>query len=322
MNRTALSFALVVVVVGVSGSAFAQTFEQRLEHLRNARKQQTVQAQSNDRVYESNISVKTRFNSIIRSVKLDGVDARTATKWWSQVTGISLVVNWDALEIYGVDPEAPVDFDLEYIPANRMLALMFQQIAPDVQLNFEVTPWYVQVQTREEANQKTIVRIYDINDLLMEIPNFTNAPDFDLQSALDNAGTGGGGGGSRSGGGGGGGNNGIFDTEDEDKEEVTMSKQERGEMIASLIRDTIEPEIWQFYGGEHASIRYLDGKLVINAPAYVHAQIGVPVRMPVATVSGGDGGAPSGRAYTTNKRRGVGGVSPLHRGVAGINTED
>jgi hypothetical protein len=54
------------------------------------------------------------------------------------------------------------------------------------------------------------------------------------------------------------------------------TKNESGQSIAEMIRNTIEPDIWQENGGLYASARYYDGRLIVNAPLYVHRQIGIP----------------------------------------------
>jgi hypothetical protein len=120
--------------------------------------------------------------------------------------------------------------------------------------------------------------VYDVSDIVMRLPNFTNAPSFDLNEALSNTSSGGSG---NSGGGGGGSSGGIFtDDNEDDGEDEDSTKAERGESIAELIRETIEPDIWQENGGAYASVRFYDGRLIVNAPMYVHRQIGMP------TVSG------------------------------------
>ncbi len=124
--------------------------------------------------------------------------------------------------------------------------------------------------TKRQANMRPVLRVYDVSDMVMRIPNFTNAPRLDLNEALSNTNSGGSGGT-----GGGGGSSGLFTDEDETEEDVP-TKQENGEDLADLIRNTIEPEIWQANGGAYASVRYYDGRLIVNAPMYVHQQIGIP----------------------------------------------
>lgn len=214
------------------------------------------------------------MRATLTDVRLDEVPARMALEMWSLQTDVPIVINWPALENAGVDTEQPVTLNLRAVPAEQALELILRQMHPDPigtdALLFEVTEWYVQIQTKEQALRNSTTKMYFIGDLLMDIPDF-EGPNFDLNEALSNTNSGGSGNG-----GGGGGQQGLFDEDDNDADEVTLTREERAEQIADIVRDTIEPEIWEANGGEYASVRYYRGMLVVKAPQYVHDQIGVP----------------------------------------------
>jgi hypothetical protein len=224
------------------------------------------------------------MGAVLPQVEIQELAARQAFAAWSRQTGIALVIDWNDLALQGVSPDTPINLQLRHVPASEVLQLLMKQAAPDVPLLYEVTPWYVQVLSKEQASRMTVVRVYDINDLLAQAPQF-RGPKFDLASAMSSRSSGGGS--APSGGGG------LFATDDQDRQ-IVKTKSERGEEIAQLIRDTIEPEVWQERGGS-SSIRYFQGKLAINAPLYVHRQIGWP--MPVAAED-----APPPRVTTTSTR--------------------
>jgi len=259
----------------------AQSWEQRMEHLRQQQRAQG--AAGNPTAGEPQLNIRQRMNGLVPNVNLQDMPAREALAWWSQATGVPLVVNWNAMELEGVRPETTLNVQLQLVPAGQLLQLLLRMTAPDIQMMYEVTPWYVQVMTKEQANQNTVVRVYDIGDLLVHVPSFT-APEFDLESAMESSssrgGRGGGSAGSRGGGGSGGsGGRGLFSNRTEQQREDAPTRNERAEQIAQAIRDTIEPDTWETVGGR-SSIRYFQGKLVVNAPMYVHRQIGLPVRTP------------------------------------------
>jgi len=305
---------LVAAIVSMLPTAsFAQSFQERLEHVKRQRTtQRKAKAGQSKRTDE--FSIKTRMNSLLRRAHLDNYAAKDAFAWWSKQSGIPLVIDWQSLELLGVDPTKTVDIKLEYVPVGKLLDLLIKQTATDVELMYDTTTWYVKVMTKEEANRKTVIRIYDINDLLLQIPTFTNAPEFDLESALEQGANRGSGG--QSGGGGSGSGRSLFNTDRNDREDTdsSLNKEDRGEEIANLIRTTIEPEIWQFNGGEHASIKYFHGKLIINAPKYVQQRIGVPFTSSKPSRSAGK--ARPNRPTTARPSK----HSPTrHRGVAGIS---
>ena len=268
--RTALGILIVATLLGAwPGATSAQPLRERIDRIRRERTEARAAVDVG-----RGLSIRARMRTVVDPVVVEDATARQAFEWWSRTTGVSLVINWEMMESQGVDPGTPIDLSLRNVPAGRLLGLIMRQVAPEqVELIYELTPWYVQVMTKEEANRNPAVRIYDIRDLLHEVPNFEGAPRMDLSSSLGGGGSSGGGGGRGSSGGGSGG---LFGNSSFGEDEATSSKQERGEEIAQLIRDTIEPDIWIASGGTHSSIRYYQGRLIVKAPAYVQRQIGIP----------------------------------------------
>jgi hypothetical protein len=212
------------------------------------------------------------LHQTIAEVTLSQLPAREAFAWWQEQTGISLLMDWQVLAQTGVDPQTRIELKLDNISALQVLKLMMRQLGTQSRLVYEVTPWYVQVQTRAQANRQSVLKMYDVRSLLMEVPNFTDAPRFDLRSALESrVGRGGSGGGSGSGEGG------LFGDEAEQAQrEPARTERQRGERLIQIITRTIEPDIWQRNGGRSGRIDYHRGLLLVHAPRYVHRQIGVP----------------------------------------------
>jgi len=207
---------------------------------------------------ETQPSVEVRLYQPITDIYLDEMPAQEAIELFSREAEIPIVANWEAIAAEGVDPQRPVSMDLQAVPAYVALELILLQMSPggragDADLIYETTPWYVQIQTKAQANRQPVLRVVDVTDLLMTIPHFTDAPSLRLDEALqDDQGA-------------------VFEAEEDEQPELT--KQERGENLAQTIRDTIEPTIWQANGGQYASIRYFNGRLIIRAPMYVQRQI-------------------------------------------------
>lgn len=252
----------------------AQSLDQRIEQLRQQqRAERAQQPQQSQRQ-----SIRQRLNMPLQDVQIEAMSAREAFTWWSEQASIPLVIDWEALMLDGVDPDQPVSVRLQHVPADHLLRMLMQQAAPpEVRLVREPTPWYVRVMTRRQANRELVVRIYDVNDLVMVIPNFDEPPT--LGSGSGRAGRGGGQRGGRSGGRGGGGQRGgtgggLFGDTARDEEDT---RQEHGEQLANMVRETVEPDIWAETAGGESSVRYFDGRLIVRAPRYVHRQIGRPV---------------------------------------------
>ena len=100
-----------------------------------------------------------------------------------------------------------------------------------------VWPGYVEVLSKEHASRSRVTRLYEVRDIVTDVPDFR-------------AGRGGG-------------------------EGARVSKGVTGQSLADLIRAMVEPEVWSEQGGQ-STIRYSRGNLIVKAPYFVHAQIGLP----------------------------------------------
>ena len=124
----------------------------------------------------------------------------------------------------------------------------------------------VQVGPRSRLNKFKRLQIYAIDDLVREIPNYTEHPTIDLQQALQT--------------GRGNGSGSPIREKTAEGASVTPSVRERNTQdLVSLIRDLIEPEQWNENGGSGGTIRLYRGALIINAPDYIHRAIGGCVRV-------------------------------------------
>ena len=252
--------AVTIAALAWPGMASAQSLGERIEAVQQRRADDAAGA-ARERA-EALRDVERRLASPMR-VSMDRRPVREAFAAWSDLTGVALVVDWRAMEIDGVDADRPVTLDLADVSAGGVLLLMMDAASDEQRFIAEVELYGLRVRTRERANRDVVTRVYDVRDLVMEVPTFDDAPSLDLTDALSNTSTGGEG---RSGGGG------VFAEDDAAAEPTT--KQERGEALAEAVRDTVEPDVWRENGGEYSTLRYRGGMLIVRAPAYVHVQIG------------------------------------------------
>ena len=150
------------------------------------------------------------------------------------------------------------------------MSLVLGEAGGTGKLGYTVDENVIEISTQELIDSIMYTRVYPVDDLIMEIPDFTNAPDFSLQAtatSANQAGAGGGGGGSSSLFSGGGGS-----SSGQDK---GKTKTERANDLMDLIRSTIQSDIWQENGGK-AVIRYWNGNLIVTAPRSVQEAIGGP----------------------------------------------
>ena len=206
--------------------------------------------------------VGRQLDRSLPEMKFTGVTFGEAIDFIRDVSGLNIHVNWKALADQNVMPDTPVNIRLRSVTMRKVLNLLLSEAAGGDTLAWYVDGGVIEITTKELSDKKVYTRIYPVDDLIMEVPDFANAPDFSLQSTTQQG---------QGGGGGGGGGQGLFQNSDSDRKasEMTRSKQERGEELVQLVKELIQPDVWVDAGGT-ATIRYFNGNLIVTAPRSVH----------------------------------------------------
>jgi len=218
--------------------------------------------------------LQAQLSRTLPELKLDGVTLGDALDFIRDVSGVNLYVDWKTLEASGVSRETPINVRLRAVSLRKALNTIMAEAGGGDQIGWTSDAGVITVTSKEKINSTSITRVYDIRDLLLEVPDFTDAPNFSLDSQSTR---GGGGGGGRGGGGGGGGSGqGLFgnsSNQQNSEQDKGKTKEERAEEILTLIKETISPDIWADNGGT-ATIRFFNGSIIVRAPKYVHEAIG------------------------------------------------
>jgi type II secretory pathway component GspD/PulD (secretin) len=214
---------------------------------------------------------------------LDFVDVPfdQAIDFLQKVSGVTIYVDWKSLELIGVRREDQITLTLGEVPIATAMARMLEQVGDDLDRpKFDIQDGIVTVTSDEALRKRTVTVIYDIRDLLFEVPMFDNAPDFNINAAFSSGGGGsGGGGGGRGGGGGGGtgggggggsGGGGLFgDAEDVDRK----TREELVQQILDIITRNVDYDGWRDNGGDTGQIQELNGNLIITNTVANHREI-------------------------------------------------
>jgi len=216
--------------------------------------------------------------------------------------GVNITVIWNDLEAVGVDRELPVTLRFaSEVKFRKALSEILDQVGGgETKLGYVVNEGVIKIATQQLLDQEVYIDVYPIEDLLLNVPDFTG-PEVSIsdEGGEGGGGTGGGGfGGGGFGGGGGGGAGGGFGgggfggggfgggglggggsqnpfsggDEGEDEEEET-SREERVDELLELIRNTIRPDSWRDSGGTVAAIAEINGQLVVTQTASAHSEI-------------------------------------------------
>jgi general secretion pathway protein D len=224
---------------------------------------------------ETNRAAQAALRKIV-TLSNDNLSLDQVISFIRDTTGANIAVNWNALELVGIDQDSLVTISLSRVPAEQLLRLVLEQVSADAfdddKAGFTISEGIVKISTLRDLKSETDTRVYDIRDLLVQVPNFTNAPGFDLNEALSNTSSGGsnqnsGGGGS----GGSGGEGGLFGDDDDQEEEDLPSRQELVDQIVELINTTVgDPDEWL---DEESTLTELNGNMIIKTTGDNHRQI-------------------------------------------------
>ena len=206
-------------------------------------------------------------------------------------TGVPIYVDWKALGFIDVDREDQVTLQLNDVSLQTALDRILEQVGDELgdRPEWAIQDGILTISSNEALRRNVTTLVYDIRDLLFEVPYFDNAPDLNLNAALNQGrssggrgggggggggGFGGGGGGGGFGGGGGGGGRGggsnIFgDPSDIDR----VDRADLVTQIVSLIQDTVDPEGWRDLGGDTGTLQELNGNLIITNTPRNHQRI-------------------------------------------------
>lgn len=175
------------------------------------------------------------------------------------LTGVSIETLWQSDRLpSGLSPNSEINIPAKSLTVRQGLELISEQLSQ----SGTPTSWQVledgrlQLGSKESLDRYQETKIYEIADLLAAAPNFANAPDFNMNAALQQ-GLGGNGGGA------------IIEDPVRSEVERATGKADSGQLL-DLIREVIEPEQWVENGGLGGSIREFRGAFIIKAAPYVH----------------------------------------------------
>lgn len=186
-------------------------------------------------------------------INLNNVAFADVVDFLRDVSQTNIFVNWRALEAAGIARDTQVSARLQDVKFAKVLEVILNEVGGGtVRLNYTIDEGVISISTEEDLSQNVVTRVYDVRDLIINIPDFTEAPEFNLQSASQ-ATAGAGGGSSNLFGGGGGG-----------ADDEGPTRQELVDEIIQLIQDTIASDSWKDNGGSVGSVRELQGQLIVT----------------------------------------------------------
>ncbi len=286
----------LAVAAGFAVGPLATTAEAQSLSTRMAEVAKNQAAEQTRREATGKAAILGRLLYLSIPLKVESQPVKDVFDYLSEALGIKMVVRYeDDRNNVGIDPETPISIDISGVSALALIEQILEQCSVDEPCTWQLREGFLEIgpKARLAIRSARVTKIYPVNDLLWQVPMFDNAPDFNLNSSIQQGGQGGGGGGGGQGGGGGGfggggggggfggggggGNGGggggsIFG--DPGDEPERKSKQELADELIDLIVATCETDGWEQNGGEWSTIRYFEGSLIVTAPDFVQREVG------------------------------------------------
>jgi type II secretory pathway component GspD/PulD (secretin) len=209
-------------------------------------------------------------------ISFDGIALSDCIDFLRDISNINVHVDWKALEAVNVNKDTPVTLHLHGVTLRTALTMVLNEAGEGHLLTFYIDDNVLEITSEAEADRMLVTMVYPVGDLLMDIPDFTDAPNFNLATSSNssNQTIGAGSTGTSSSSSSsvspfGGGASGSGATAQE-------TKKQKADDLVKLIESTIRPDIWRDNGGT-SNISFFNDSLIITAPRSVQEAIGGPL---------------------------------------------
>ncbi|MFT3686120.1 MAG: hypothetical protein QM783_14565 [Phycisphaerales bacterium] len=206
---------------------------------------------------------------------------------------------WKSGSEEGLDPEMLITFSAKGLDGVTVLEKVLEKASGEAIVSDEKATWQItsygaiQIGPRKILNKSKRTEVYDVSDLLFEVPVYDDVPVIDLAQVLQNSGGGQGGGGGQSGNiFGQGGQNGAGNQQRQ--EERRRRRQELVDELKRLLTSLAEKDQWEDNGGSGGTMTIYQGNIIVDAPDYMHRAVAGYAWWPSAKSS-----AAKGRRYVS-----------------------
>jgi hypothetical protein len=204
------------------------------------------------------------FDPIVSFVDFRGVTLEEAVDQLRDITRVNIVVRWPALEAAGVRRTARVEFRVTNLSLKQLLILAAELASGrNVEMSADTDNDVVVLRTQEEAELQSVVRVYDVRDLIASDAALhaqrIEAAMATIRAAIVAAGE-------------------TPATAPATTRAATIDAQHEQyldsvERLKLLITETVDPESWRDAGGTTGSVREFNGQLVVTQSAAAHDRI-------------------------------------------------
>lgn len=188
-------------------------------------------------------------------------------EYLGELMQINMVVRWQMLEDIGVERDKLVSLKAKDLRFSQVMWLLLNEAGSEVKLAYRASGRLLVLSTEEDLSKEMIIKVYDVADLLIRIPNASRNAAFDVTQGMGESGSGGGG------------SSGMFgegnqnDTNNGNDQNQNQDQQAQIDELVLLITSTVEPDSWVQNGGI-GTIQPFQRLLVVRNSLLVHQRLG------------------------------------------------
>lgn len=209
--------------------------------------------------------VPTGLRTVVHA-EFNGVRMEEIFAFLTELSGVLIDAGWEGERVVnGLDPDTRITVAGNGLTLVQVIERVLQRASDTDACTWQIGEHgELQVGPKSWLNAHRTLVVYDVSDLVMVVPSFTNAPQIDLQAALQGNGQG---------------SSSLFREPSQQTGSQTgfgvpiAPREARVAELALLIQELVEQNQWKDYGGDGATMRVFQDTLLVNAPEYIHRQI-------------------------------------------------
>src|SRR5262249_28065191 len=112
-------------------------------------------------------------------------------KYVATTSKVNIVPDWNSLKTIGIDASTPVNLSLTDARTDSSAAVVLKKVLdsvshdPSIKADLAVTDGIVTVASSDAIRRHTTTQLFNITDLLLEIPDFADVPKLDLAEIMN-----------------------------------------------------------------------------------------------------------------------------------------
>ncbi|HLZ09026.1 MAG TPA: hypothetical protein VKT80_10590, partial [Chloroflexota bacterium] len=183
--------------------------------------------------------IEAKLDKQLPALTFDAVGFSDVIDFLRDVSGTNIFVNWKSLEAAGIDRNAPVSANLRNVKFSKALNVILDSVGGgQTKLGYTVDEGVITISTQDDLTRNVVVRVYDVRDLLIVIPDSFTSDNTKPVPATRPA-----------------------------------SREDLVQHLTKLITDAVSPESWKDHGGSVGALRELEGQIIITQTPANHRRI-------------------------------------------------